>query len=161
MLQDVEVIRSRIVRAAEDMRGTMYAHQHRYCRGPRRTWKVDCVGYSICVGRNSEVMDWDEEDSWWVKHRNYGRGPIPTIMMEGLDRFLHRLPRHIYDVADVVLFMDHGRARHLGIVTGSGSILHASVSDHKVVPYSLTPHVIGFIKAAWRYPGLQEALDGC
>ena len=105
------------------------------------------------------MMDWDEEDPLWIRIRNYGTEPVPAVMEEALDYFLVRLLRDQYGAGDIAWFLDHGRARHLGIITGPGSILHTSSRTKMVDEYPLTPHVIGFIKAVWRYPGLQEALD--
>ncbi|KKL72855.1 hypothetical protein LCGC14_2080760 [marine sediment metagenome] len=147
-------LRRKIVEKAREMIGTPYAHQHRTRRA------MDCIGLVIVVGVEAEVMEWSEDSEEWRKFKNYNFIPDMATMKMGLETFLHPLPMKSYKVGDMIWLRDLGHARHLGIVTSARSYVHALRSEEKVIESILTPYVKNFIRATFRYPLLQEAIDG-
>lgn len=147
-------LRRKIAEKAREMLGTPYAHQHRTKRA------MDCIGLVILVGAEAGVMEWNEDSEEWKKFKNYDSTPDMWTMKMGLETFLYPLPMKSYGLGDIIWLRDVGHARHLGIVTSERSYVHALRSEEKVIESILTPYVKNFIRATFRYPLLQEAMNG-
>ena len=140
--------------------GVLYGHQQRNfgVNGDLASAVVDCIGLVACVGRNAGVMGWVEDDPRWGRFRSYGREAEPKLMQEGLEMFLHRIPREDYQVGDVIWVRDRNEPRHLGIVVCSRSIVHADLRRGQVERYPIVDVPPNFFKAAFRYERIQQAI---
>jgi len=143
-----------ILREAESFLGVKYAHQH------RSKDAVDCVGLVICVGLQTGLIAAEEADPKWDKFRNYGYIPNPKMMVQFLSELLFRLPNNDYSCGDIIWLRDHGHPRHLVIATGPRSGIHAFRKSGKVELIQLNAHTDVFVRACFRYRGLQELING-
>ena len=150
-----DALRRGIAAEALSWVGVAYAHQHREARA------VDCLGLIHCVGVAVKVMEPVDKDPRWERFRNYGRVPVPAEFRAGLRMFLEPIAKTAAGLGDVVWFLEHGAPRHLGIIADDrGLVVHADSARGHVVAWRLSRRAQGFIKAAFRYPGLPRALEG-
>jgi cell wall-associated NlpC family hydrolase len=130
--------------------GRPFAHQG---HGPGR---FDCVGLVLDVGVAAGVLDWSPADPRWAPFRGYGPEGDPALLRAGLDTFFVRIPSDAWGLGDILWFRVQGQPRHLGLVAGPRSLVHAHSVAGKVIESPFTPHVGAFVKAAWRYSGIRR-----
>ncbi len=153
-MKQVQTLRQEIVEEALRWKDTPYVHQR------RQVGAVDCIGLVICVGHAAGMMTWDEGDPRWQEFKNYSYIADFEAMRKGLEIFMHRIDRKEADLGDVIWIRDQGVARHLGIVVSERSYMHAYRWANKVLEHPFTPKSRKYIRSAFRYPLLQEVIDG-
>lgn len=140
-------MRDLIVAAARGWIGTPYVHQ-----ASLKGVGVDCLGLVRGVWR--EVMGAEAEQAppyqpSWVE-RAHGED-----LADGLRRHMIEIPPTEYEASDVLLFRwrAHLPAKHAGIYTGSGHMVHAQ-EDVPVAEVALNDWWVRHIAFVFRFPGV-------
>ena len=80
-------------------------------------------------------------------------------MQEVLEFFFHKIPRESYQLGDIILMRRGGQPRHLGVIVNAQTYVHACIVEGKVIPSVLRSLPLGLMRSAFRYPGVQEAMQ--
>ncbi|WP_159728399.1 NlpC/P60 family protein [Methylosinus sp. Ce-a6] len=143
------VSRSEIVAAARAWIGTPYRHQAA-CKGAG----CDCLGLVRGVWREVHGAEPEEPPPY---SPDWGEAGAVEHILEAAAR--HMTPIALQDAraADVIVFrMREGRiAKHMAIVSGPGSMIHAQAADC-VREIALTPYWRRHIVAAFAFPGIVD-----
>lgn len=93
--------------------GTPYQHQARVLGAG-----VDCVQLLLAVGLPTGAMVLDDEFARNKEWHNYSRTPNPRALMAFCDRYLHRIPKESFKLADILVFAWRPHMpQHFGIVS--------------------------------------------
>lgn len=139
-----------VVQEARTWINTPYGHQK-----AMKGRAADCIGVVRGVGRDLEIMDFDEHDPEHRKWLAYPMTPRPSFLVAALNTFFVRVREGIQR-GDIVLFaiprMD--MPSHLGIISDvtKGTVIHAlrqtGYTRETRFGANLTP------SGVWRYPGV-------
>jgi NlpC/P60 family putative phage cell wall peptidase len=108
---------------------------------------ANCLGFFAGVARNAglEVL----ADAF-EPYSGFALPPHPTALLRGLRRHLERIPVHRAAPADLLLFDLGDGLRHVAMLTGPQTIIHAFQSKGRVVENRL----IWAVHSAYRIPGI-------
>lgn len=110
-------MREQIVREAKEWIGTPW-HHHQSCKQVG----CDCVGFLLGVARSVSLS--------LPNFENYGRTPANGELKHRLDRSFEQTKTPF--AGDIILFRIKGVDRHVGILSGNKTFIHAS-QQHGVV----------------------------
>lgn len=137
--------RKQIITEARTWEGTPWQHQ-----GRLKGIACDCIGHIVCVPRALGLFAPDfppDSDA-----RNYPHNPAPQIMLKMLNKYLDRVLNDEPLPGDVLWLKREGIARHVGIYTGNGNMIHAIDEIRGVREHSIDLPIVG----VWRYLGLVD-----
>lgn len=136
--------RSSIISNARSWLGTPFAHQ-----GRARGRGVDCAGLVIVVGRELGLFAPDFDCT------GYGREPhlglLPSLMDAHMDLLESRAAA---EPGDVLLMTFLREPQHCGILTDTGTLIHAFAGVGRVVEHGIDLKWARRVVAAYRYRGV-------
>jgi cell wall-associated NlpC family hydrolase len=131
-----------MVTAARSFLGVRFRHRGRTNRG------IDCAGLVI-LARNAALGTEDD-------FHDYPRIPTETSVTEILLPYAEKIKRSEARSGDVAQMQWNGRAIHLGILTGAGTVIHASAEADAVIERPISVRGNGRIAAIWRLKGVPQ-----
>ena len=138
--------RQQVLKEAREWIGTPYQHQ---CRA--KGVGCDCAGLIIGVGKVIGLFDVPDYE---IKaFTNYSRLPNPKRMGYLLNKYLVRIdtPKH----GDIVWMQwREDLPMHLGILSDTGTLIHAENEVGKVAEHRITPAWKKRFHSYWAYKGL-------
>lgn len=131
-----------VVAAARSFVGVRYRHQ-----GRSRDHGVDCIGLPACVRAELGLVTQDVTD--------YQRQATDESMLEWCRQYMVSVTRDALQPGDV-LVMAFGPDRHMAIVGdyphGGFSIIHALLSNRRVVENRLAAADLARVRGCFRFP---------
>lgn len=147
-----KVTRADVVAEGRALIGVPYVHQGRSLHG------LDCVGLPILVCRNLGLIAPDFDVN------GYQQTPDGKTMLEICDRYMVRIPMHLLQPGDVLVYSLHRKLgpQHMGIV---GDYMHGGLSliqalgttdgKGRVVEWSIASPRKGWMPVqAYKIPGV-------
>jgi cell wall-associated NlpC family hydrolase len=137
-----------VIAEARTWLGTPFAHQQ-----AAKDHGCDCIGMVRGVGRDLEIMDFDEHSPEGRKILAYPMTPSPKYLIASLNYWFIRV-RQDFEIGDVVLFAIANTPTHVGLVSNvsKGEVIHTWLQKNEVVEtrYGEALRPTGI----WRYPGV-------
>ena len=115
--------------------------------GAERGVGANCLGFLAGVARN---LGLDELARAFAPYRGHGTPPALKSLLLGLRRHLERVPPAAARPGDVLLFDLGADLRHVALLSGPETILHAHQTRGQVVEQRL----VWPVHSAYRIPGL-------
>lgn len=136
-----------IIAAARGWTGTPYVHQ-----ASLKGAGADCLGLVRGVWRELYGAEPEAPPPYAPGWAEAGQG---EAMMEAARRHLTQIPSTEFGAGDVLLFRwrPHLPAKHAGIATGCGAMIHAQECA-RVVEVPLSPWWLRHLAYAFRFPGV-------
>lgn len=123
------ITRSDIVAEARTWIGTRWQHQARV-----KGVATDCIGL---VGGVALALDLPGAKEWAADRElhNYGKTPMPEVLIGGCERFMQRIPLVAADVGDVLVMAFRHDPQHFAIISERSPmyIVHAYAQARRVV----------------------------
>jgi NlpC/P60 family putative phage cell wall peptidase len=150
--ENVSDQRLAIIAEAREWLGTKYHHQ-----ADLKQVGCDCVGLVTGVGCVLGLMDFDKTSEAWKRYAGYSMMPDPLKMRQGLNDFLHMIPKDDAMPGDILWFRTGTVPQHLAILTDTGTIIHAFRQKQMVIETRMIQFLTDArMLAAWRYPKLED-----
>lgn len=148
MQNEIVILGKDVVEEARTWLGTPFVHQ-----AARKVVGCDCIGLVRGIGRDLEIMDFDENDPEHQSILTYPMTPEPRRLIGALNYFFIRV-RDNFREGDVILFAIEGVPTHVAIVSSvaKGTVIHTWRQRDKVVEMSYGPALKP--TGIWRYPGV-------
>ncbi len=134
--------RSDVVAEARSWLGTPWM-----ASGAAKGIGANCLGFLAGVARNVGL---DSLAEAFEPYGGFALPPQPTALLCGLRRHLEHTPWRRAQPADLLLFDLGDGLRHVAMLTGPGTIIHAFQSKGRVVENRL----IWPVHSAYRIPGI-------
>jgi NlpC/P60 family putative phage cell wall peptidase len=134
--------RSEIVAEARSWIGTPWM-----ASGSAKGVGANCLGFLAGVARNAGLVDLAAA---FAPYRGFAVPPQPAALVRGLRRQLAGIAPERAQAADLLLFDLGDGLRHVAMLTGPGTIIHAYQTKGRVVEHRL----IWTAHSAYRIPGL-------
>ncbi len=148
MQNEVVVLGEDVVEEAMTWMDTTFVHQ-----AASKGHGCDCIGMVRGVGRDLDILDFDEDSEYGKTLLAYPLTPEPRRLIGALNYLFVRI-RSGFEIGDVVLFAIENTPTHVGIITNvsRGMVIHTWRAKGKVVQtrygHRLKP------TGVWRYPGV-------
>jgi NlpC/P60 family putative phage cell wall peptidase len=128
--------------------GTPFKHQGRH-----KGVGLDCVGLVRWPVIDVPLHAYTAQDNF----TQYGRSPVPSAMGAKLAEYFVEIPIADAQPGDILWFKVRHDPQHLGILTDTGTIIHAIANGpHKVVEHILDARWKERIVKAYQYKGVND-----
>lgn len=146
--------RSEVVAEARTWLKTRWQHQARV-----KGVGVDCLNLVVAVALKLQLTDqpnlrWED----FPEYQGYGRYPDGTLLLQGCDRFLNRIPMEQIQPADILVFQFTGTPQHFGIITQNPPLymVHAYATARGVVEHGVDASWLAKVVQAFRFRNLED-----